>query len=240
MAVKRLLLLLNGCSCILEERGNGEFEVFSAKAIYNNSDVLNPLPFMQMDGLIETDIPSSISNSNSINVIMQYVMDNFADYFYSYPKLFLSKKVEDYLKEQGVSTIISNDFTFDVSIDHVPTIKLDGTFDTMTILGNHDFIFQKWSNNFNILSLHLRNTSSSFDCSVIKKHMKIGWLRISTVRTISNTENIIKNKHIESLSISTLRANIKQIGEIVEKHLTTHDVNAFIDEMIEKGFEDFI
>ena len=240
MAVKRLLLLLNGCSCILEERGNGEFEVFSAKAIYNNSDALNPLPFMQMDEIQEFDIPSSISNSNSINVIMQYVMDNFADHFYSYPKLFLSKKVEDYLIEQSVTKIVSNDFMIDVNINHVPTIKLDGSFDTMYIVGNHNFIFESWSNNFNIQTLKLKDSSLSFDCSIIKKHMKIGWLCISTVRTISNTENIIKNKHIESLTISTLRANIKQIGEIVEKHLTTHDVNAFIEEMLEKGFEDFI
>lgn len=240
MVVKRLLLLLNGCSCILEERGNGEFEVFSAKAIYNNSDVLNPLPFMQMDGLIETVIPSSISNSNSNNTIMQYVMDNFADDFYSYPKLFLSKKVEDYLIEQGVTKITSNDFTFDVSINHAPTIKLDGSFDTISIVGNHNFIFENWSDNFNIHTLNLRDSLLSFDCSTIKKHMKIGWLRLSTVRSISNTENLIKNRYMESFSISTLRANIKQIGEIVEKHLTTHDVNAFIEEMIEKGFEDYI
>lgn len=237
--MKRLLLLLNGCSCILEERGNGEFEVFSAKVIYNNKDVLNPLPFMQLEETVELDIPSSISNSNSNNVIVEYILKNFAEEFFSYPRMFLSKKVEDYLIEQGVTKIVSNDFTFDVHINHSPTITLDGIFHTMSILGNHNFIFENWSNNFNIQSLHLRN-SLSFDCSVIKKHMKIGWLRISTVRTISNTENIIKNKHIESLSISTLRVNIKQIGEIVEKHLTTHDVNAFIEEMIEKGFEDFI
>ena len=92
--MKRLLLLLNGCSCILEERGNGEFEVFSAKVIYNNKDVLNPLPFMQLEETVELDIPSSISNSNSNNVIVEYILKNFAEEFFSYPRMFLSKKVE--------------------------------------------------------------------------------------------------------------------------------------------------
>lgn len=239
--MKRLLLLLNGCSCILEERGNGEYEVFSAKeANHNNKDLINPIPFMRKDSIANLDIPNEIEQSNSIDIVIQYVLNDFTDDIYSYPKLFLSKKVEDYLIEQGVLKITSNDFTFDVDIDHTPIIKFDGVFDSMTIVGEHDFIFENWTDKFDIDTLNLKKSLQAFDCSMIKRHMKIEWLCLSSVRLVSNTENLIKNKHIQSFTISSLRAELPKIAIIVKKHLDKHDVNAFIEEMIENGFEEHI
>ena len=63
--MKKLLLMLNGCSCILQETSNGVFEVYSVD-VENLDGIENPVDFLKMSRVHTVNVPLTKFDASQI------------------------------------------------------------------------------------------------------------------------------------------------------------------------------